>query len=130
MLDVLTPEDVRVLVESEDELCRRGRFERAFPSPASSRYLRFFECPRYKNLLLDQWEQKHWSDRSKGAAAAAAIMAAASAAAHSAEQRMFFSSAGVSLLTALCQKGVHLGTSDPAHMVSLGKRFAFTGLKT
>lgn len=90
VLDVLTPEDVRVLVESEDELCRRGRFERAFPSPASSRYLRFFECPRYKNLLLDQWEQKHWSDRSKG----------------------------VSLLTALCQKGVHLGTSDPAHMWS------------
>lgn len=66
VLDVLTPEDVRVLVESEDELCRRGRFERAFPSPSSSRYLRYFECPRYKNLLLDQWEQKHWSDRSKG----------------------------------------------------------------
>lgn len=72
VLDVLTPEDVRVLVECEDEFCRRGQFERVFPSPSSSRYLRFFECPRYKNILLDQWEQKHWSDRSKGISSASA----------------------------------------------------------
>lgn len=90
VLDVLTPEDVRVLAESEDELNRLGQFERVFPSPSSSRYLRFFEHPRYLNILLDQWEQKHWNNRMKG----------------------------ISLLTALCQKGVHLGTSDPAHMWS------------
>nr|XP_046259954.1 tubulin polyglutamylase TTLL4 isoform X2 [Scatophagus argus] len=90
VLDVLTPEDVRVLAESEDELNRLGQFERVFPSPSSSRYLRFFECPRYLNILLDQWEQKYWSNRSKG----------------------------ISLLTTLCQKGVHLGTSDPAHVWS------------
>uniref|UniRef100_A0A3Q3X3N6 Uncharacterized protein n=1 Tax=Mola mola TaxID=94237 RepID=A0A3Q3X3N6_MOLML len=89
VLDVLTPDDVRVLAESEDELSRRGQFERVFPSSSSSRYLRFFECPRYHNILLDQWEQKHWSNRSKA----------------------------ISLLTSLCQKGVHLGTSDPAHTV-------------
>ncbi|XP_054471592.1 tubulin polyglutamylase TTLL4 [Anoplopoma fimbria] len=89
-LDVLTPEDVRVLAESEDELTRLGQFERIFPSPASSRYLRFFECPRYLNILLDQWEQKYWSCRTKG----------------------------ISLLTSLCEKGVHLGTSDPLHMWS------------
>lgn len=78
VLHVLTPEDVRVLVECEDELCRRGRFERAFPSPSSSRYLRFFECARYKNLLLDQWEQKHWIDRSKGRRQAVVLAAATS----------------------------------------------------
>ncbi|KAL6100435.1 ttll4 [Pungitius sinensis] len=89
-LDVLTPEDVRVLAASEDERTRMGQFERIFPSPASSRYLRFFECPRYLNILLDQWEQKYWSSRSKG----------------------------ISLLTSLCEKGVHLGTSDPLHMWS------------
>lgn len=66
VLDVLTPEDIRVLAESEDELNRRGEFERLFPSPTSSRYLRFFECPRYLNILLDQWEQKYWSNRMKG----------------------------------------------------------------
>ncbi|KAM3849920.1 tubulin monoglutamylase TTLL4 [Diretmus argenteus] len=90
VLDVLTPEDVRVLAESEDELSRRGEFERVFPSPSSSRYLHFFECPRYLNILLDQWEQKHWNNRAKG----------------------------ISLLRSICQRGVHLGTTDPAHMWS------------
>ncbi|KAM8857164.1 tubulin monoglutamylase TTLL4 isoform 1-T2 [Synchiropus picturatus] len=90
MLDLLTPCDVRVLAESEDELSRRGEFERIFPSQSSSRYLRFFEVPRYYNILLDQWEQRHWDTRSKG----------------------------IGLLTTLCQKGVHLGTNDPAHMWS------------
>lgn len=90
VLDVLTPDDVRVLAESEDELNRLGEFERVFPSPSSSRYLRFFECPRYLNILLDQWEQKFWNNRTKG----------------------------VSLLRTLCHKGVHLGTNDPAHMWS------------
>jgi len=67
VLDVLTPEDVRVLAESEDELSRRGEFERLFPSPSSTRYLRFLETPRYLNILLDQWEQKYWNNRPKGA---------------------------------------------------------------
>uniref|UniRef100_A0A3P9PPL9 Tubulin tyrosine ligase like 4 n=1 Tax=Poecilia reticulata TaxID=8081 RepID=A0A3P9PPL9_POERE len=89
VLDILTPEDVRVLAESEDELNRRGEFERIFPSQSSSRYLRFFECPRYLNILLDQWEQKHCNNRTKC----------------------------ISLLRLLCQKGIHLGSSDSAHMV-------------
>ncbi|KAM9850500.1 tubulin monoglutamylase TTLL4 [Aulostomus maculatus] len=90
VLDILTPGDVHVLTESEDELNRRGEFERIFPSPSSSRYLRFFECPRYLTILLNQWEQKFWNNRAKG----------------------------ISLLKILCEKGVHLGTSDPAHMWS------------
>ncbi|XP_051938962.1 tubulin polyglutamylase TTLL4 isoform X1 [Hippocampus zosterae] len=90
VLDVLTPNDVRVLAESEDELSRRGEFERIFPSPSSSRYLRFFECPRYLSILLDQWERKYCKNRTKG----------------------------INLLRPLCQKGVHLGTNDPAHMWS------------
>lgn len=90
VLDVLTPEDVRVLAESEDELTRKGEFERIFPCASSSRYLRFFECPRYLNILLDQWEQRHWSSRTKG----------------------------INQLKTLCQRGVHLGTNDPAHMWS------------
>lgn len=90
VLDVLTPEDVRVLSESEDELTRKGEFERIFPSASSSRYLRFFESPRYLNILLDQWEQKHWNNRTKG----------------------------INQLRALCQRGVHLGTTDSAHIWS------------
>ncbi|XP_077584886.1 tubulin monoglutamylase TTLL4 isoform X2 [Stigmatopora nigra] len=90
VLDILTPNDVRVLADSEDELSRCGGFERIFPSPSSSRYLRFFECPRYLSIVLDQWEQKYWNNRTKG----------------------------INLLRPLCQKGVHLGTTDPAHMWS------------
>ncbi|XP_026151395.1 tubulin monoglutamylase TTLL4 isoform X2 [Mastacembelus armatus] len=90
VLEVLTPEDVRALAESEDEMNRRGEFERIFPSPSSSRYLRFFESLRYLNILLDQWEQKYWNNRTKG----------------------------ISLLRSLCQDGIHLGTSDPAHIWS------------
>ncbi|XP_061698579.1 tubulin polyglutamylase TTLL4 isoform X2 [Syngnathoides biaculeatus] len=90
VLDVLTPNDVRVLAESEDEFSRRGEFERIFPSQLSSGYLRFFECPRYLSILLDQWERKYWNNRTKGA----------------------------NLLRSLCQKGVHLGSTDPAHMWS------------
>ncbi|XP_063789944.1 tubulin monoglutamylase TTLL4 isoform X2 [Pseudophryne corroboree] len=66
VLDQLTPEDVRVLVETEDELSRCGQFERIFPSPISSRYLRFFEQQRYFNILTNQWEQKYFANRERG----------------------------------------------------------------
>ncbi|XP_015215096.2 tubulin monoglutamylase TTLL4 [Lepisosteus oculatus] len=102
ILDVLTPDDVRVLAETEDEFCRRGEFERVFPTPSSSRYLRFFEQPRYLNILLDQWEQKYCLNRQKG----------------------------ISVLKSFCQKGVHLGnSSDPAHLWS-SKSSAFQKLES
>ncbi|XP_059417631.1 tubulin monoglutamylase TTLL4-like isoform X2 [Carassius carassius] len=88
VLDVLTPDDVHVLAETEDELSRKGDFERVFPSHASSRYLRFFEQPRYLNILLNQWEQKYWLNRSQG----------------------------INLLRDLCEKRVHLGNlADSVH---------------
>ncbi|RXM99150.1 Tubulin polyglutamylase TTLL4 [Acipenser ruthenus] len=65
ILEVLTLEDVRVLSETEDEFCRRGEFERVYPSFSSSRYLRFFEQPRYLNILLNQWEQKYYPNKTR-----------------------------------------------------------------
>lgn len=92
VLDVLTPDDVRVLVEMEDEFSRRGQFERIFPSRISSRYLRFFEQPRYFNILTTQWEQKYHGNKLKG----------------------------VDLLRSWCYKGFHTGAiSDSAPMWSL-----------
>ncbi|KAM7105923.1 LOW QUALITY PROTEIN: tubulin monoglutamylase TTLL4 [Molossus nigricans] len=92
VLDVLTPDDVRVLVEMEDEFSRRGQFERVFPSRISSRYLRFFEQPRYFNILTTQWEQKYHGNKLKG----------------------------VDLLRSWCYKGFHTGAiSDPAPVWSL-----------
>lgn len=92
MLDVLTPDDVRVLVEMEDEFSRRGQFERIFPSRISSRYLRFFEQPRYFNILTTQWEQKYHGNKLKG----------------------------VDLLRSWCYKGFHTGAiSDSAPVWTL-----------
>lgn len=92
VLDVLTPDDVRVLVEMEDEFSRRGQFERIFPSRISSRYLRFFEQPRYFNILTTQWEQKYHGNKLKG----------------------------VDLLRSWCYKGFHVGVvSDSAPVWAL-----------
>ncbi|XP_069083243.1 tubulin monoglutamylase TTLL4 isoform X2 [Pleurodeles waltl] len=89
ILDTLTPDDIRTLVETEDEYSRRGQFERVFPSPISGRYLRFFEQPRYLNILLNQWEQKYRDHKEKG----------------------------LELLKSFCQKGYHTGMiSDPTHL--------------
>ncbi|KAM6077654.1 tubulin monoglutamylase TTLL4 isoform 3-T5 [Theristicus caerulescens] len=65
VLDILTPDDVRILVETEDEYSRRGQFERVFPTHISMRYLRFFEQPRYFNILLTQWELKYYLNKHK-----------------------------------------------------------------
>ncbi|XP_074404769.1 tubulin monoglutamylase TTLL4 isoform X2 [Zonotrichia albicollis] len=94
VLDILTPDDVRVLVETEDEYSRRGQFERVFPSHISMRYLRFFEQPRYFNILVTQWELKYYSNRHKG----------------------------LELLKNWCVKGYHTGArTDLAQMWSLPK---------
>ncbi|NWS68557.1 TTLL4 polyglutamylase, partial [Crotophaga sulcirostris] len=98
VLDVLTPDDVRVLVETEDEYSRRGQFERVFPTHISMRYLRFFEQPRYFNILLTQWELKYYLNKHKG----------------------------LELLKNWCVKGYHTGAgTDLAQMWSLPKSFFF-----
>ncbi|XP_057615291.1 tubulin monoglutamylase TTLL4 isoform X3 [Chionomys nivalis] len=101
VLDVLTPDDVRVLVEMEDEFSRRGQFERIFPSRISSRYLRFFEQPRYFNILTTQWEQKYHGNKIKVPTSAHVVL-------------------GVDLLRTWCYKGFHTGiVSDSAPLWSL-----------
>lgn len=96
VLDILTPDDVRVLVETEDEYSRRGQFERVFPTHISMRYLRFFEQPRYFNILVSQWELKYYSNKHKG----------------------------LELLKNWCGKGYHTGAgTDLAQMWSFPKSF-------
>nr|XP_009687997.1 PREDICTED: tubulin polyglutamylase TTLL4 isoform X1 [Struthio camelus australis] len=96
VLDFLTPDDVRILVEIEDEYSRRGQFERVFPTHISMRYLRFFEQPRYFNILATQWELKYYLNKHKG----------------------------LELLRNWCVKGYHTGGgTDLAQMWSLPKSF-------
>ncbi|XP_064647782.1 tubulin monoglutamylase TTLL4-like isoform X2 [Lineus longissimus] len=92
ILDILTPDDIRMLIETLDEDNHRGQFQRVFPSTSSHRYLKHLEQPRYYNLLLDAWCHKY----------------------HKYESR------GISLLDQYCRKGLHLEnpTSDPHHQWS------------
>ncbi|XP_041478656.1 tubulin polyglutamylase TTLL4-like isoform X1 [Lytechinus variegatus] len=88
ILDTLTPDDIRHLVQTEDEFSRRGGFERAFPSPTSQKYHRFFEAPRYYNILLDEWVRKYHRTQARGLA----------------------------LLEDYCMEGIHLATNkDDSH---------------
>ncbi|XP_013401243.1 tubulin polyglutamylase TTLL4-like [Lingula anatina] len=92
VLDTLTPDDIRVLIATVDEDSRKGGFERVFPTAKSSKYLKFFEQPRYYNLLLNQWVQRYNKMEARG----------------------------VALLDSFCQKWVHVQspTTDPYHQWS------------
>jgi hypothetical protein len=49
-------EDWKVLLETDEELSRRGHFERIFPLRKNVDYYeQFFEAPRYNNLLVWKW---------------------------------------------------------------------------
>ncbi|XP_033639693.1 tubulin polyglutamylase TTLL4-like isoform X1 [Asterias rubens] len=89
ILDTLTPDDLRVLVETEDEYSRCGGFERVFPAPSAQKFLRFFETARYYNILLNEWVKKYERQHAKG----------------------------LSLLEDYCSEGVHLANSkDNSHV--------------
>ncbi|KAH6938081.1 hypothetical protein HPB50_006659 [Hyalomma asiaticum] len=65
LLDSLTPDDVRVLVQSEDELSRCGSFERVFPGGRHGD-VTLLAHRRYYNLLLAAWERRYGHQRHKG----------------------------------------------------------------
>ncbi|KAJ7318897.1 Tubulin polyglutamylase ttll4 [Desmophyllum pertusum] len=91
VLDIMTPDDIRMLIETEDENSRRGCFQRVFPSLSSNKYLRFFESQRYYNILLDEWTRKYMREGRSTAL-------------------------GVAVLQGYAEKKLHIGpTSDSTH---------------
>ena len=65
---MFTPDDLRVLIETEDENNRRGHFTRIFPSYNSRQYLKYFDTIRYYNILVIEWIIKYKSNHDKGLA--------------------------------------------------------------
>lgn len=61
----LTGDDVRHLLQSEDELTVIGKFTRIFPTESTFAYLDFMDA-RYYNRLFDAWETKYHKNRDKG----------------------------------------------------------------
>ncbi|XP_053615363.1 tubulin monoglutamylase TTLL4-like isoform X6 [Plodia interpunctella] len=66
ILSTLTPDDVRHLIQAEDELTQTGQMERVFPTQHTHRYLRFLAGPRYYNRLFDAWECRYHNHRDPG----------------------------------------------------------------
>lgn len=66
ILDELTPDDTRILIETEDEFSRRGGFHRIFPGSGSDRYMKYFDENRYYNILLYVWHNRYDEDPAKG----------------------------------------------------------------
>ncbi|XP_047034327.1 tubulin monoglutamylase TTLL4-like isoform X9 [Helicoverpa zea] len=66
ILSTLTPDDVRHLIQSEDELTQSGDMERIFPTPETHKYLGFLAGPRYYNRLFDAWESRYGKNREPG----------------------------------------------------------------
>lgn len=101
ILDLLTPDDMRILMETEDENSRRGCFQRVFPSMSSNKFLRFFESQRYYNILLDEWTRKYMREGRSTAL-------------------------GIAVLQAYAEKGLHLGpSSDPNHQWRCAQGMAY-----
>lgn len=80
ILDDLTPDDLRHLMQGEDEATRTGHFTRIFPSATSLDYYKLMRVKRYYNALQLAWEIQYNCCRK----------------------------AGVARLQALCRKGTHL----------------------
>jgi len=68
ILEALTPDDVRFLIRAEDELAQAAHFTRIFPTRDTHKYFKYFETPRYYNLLFDAWETKYADDNLRAAA--------------------------------------------------------------
>ncbi|KAL7040879.1 hypothetical protein ACKWTF_000545 [Chironomus riparius] len=68
ILENLTPDDLRCLILTEDELNRCHPLERIFPAPNSYKYLNFTDQPRYYNHLIDAWEHRYSKKRDSGIA--------------------------------------------------------------
>ncbi|XP_049885995.1 tubulin monoglutamylase TTLL4-like isoform X2 [Pectinophora gossypiella] len=66
ILSTLTPDDVRHLIQAEDELTQSGDMERVFPTCHTYKYLGYLTGPRYYNRLFDAWETRYTIHRDSG----------------------------------------------------------------
>lgn len=66
ILSDLSSDDVRHLIQAEDELTQSNGFIRLFPTSCTYLYHNFFEAPRYYNFLFDAWENKYENNRNEG----------------------------------------------------------------
>ncbi|GBP42687.1 Tubulin polyglutamylase TTLL4 [Eumeta japonica] len=66
ILSTLTSDDVRHLIQAEDEFTQSSTMERIFPTENTYKYLDFLSGPRYYNRLFDAWETRYAKNRNGG----------------------------------------------------------------
>ncbi|OAF66947.1 Tubulin polyglutamylase ttll-4 [Intoshia linei] len=66
ILEILTPDDIRHLIQYIDEDARKQSFQRIFPTEKTQIYSKYFQIPRYYNLLLNRWNRKYHKNWSLG----------------------------------------------------------------
>jgi hypothetical protein len=57
ILDNLTAHDIKVLVQAEEEMSRRGSFTRLWPSKEMADHVQFMTCFNYYDRLLHEWSR-------------------------------------------------------------------------
>lgn len=69
ILEKLTPADLRCLIQLLDTKFRAGDFQLIFPAAKSeetAKYLKYFRCPRYYNLLNFAYLDKYGGNSQSG----------------------------------------------------------------
>jgi tubulin polyglutamylase TTLL4 len=67
ILEDLTPNDLRTLIKAEEELSQTKHFARLFPTETTFQSFQYYyEGIPYYDKLMDAWETKYSSNRTKG----------------------------------------------------------------
>ena len=62
----LTSSDLRILIQTEEELSQTKGFTRLLPSRRNSKYLKYLEGIGEMDLLLSSWEERYHQSREDG----------------------------------------------------------------
>ncbi|XP_035743508.1 uncharacterized protein LOC118451242 [Vespa mandarinia] len=65
ILQYLTADDVRQLIQYEDELNRLGSYRKIFPTKDTHKYFKYFTYLSYYNRLFDAWETAYGRKRNE-----------------------------------------------------------------
>ena len=64
--DELTGHDLRILMQTEEELSQTKGFQRLLPNKQNSKYLKYLDELSFNDKLLSIWEEKYGGKREEG----------------------------------------------------------------
>jgi len=67
-LDALSPRDVKILIQAEEELSQTKLFQRIWPTNSTHEYFKYFEALPYSEKLMETYESVYGKKREEGQA--------------------------------------------------------------